>query len=83
LTLCDKDRTLLEDKVGLLNLKLQGRTEDAKVYKLESERFQALYVGADQARVKAVNNAPSRLRWFAAGVLATLATVVAGFVAAR
>lgn len=83
LTLCNKDRTLLEDKAGLLSLKLQGRTEDAKVYKLESERFQALYVGADQERIKAVNNAPSRLRWFAAGVLATLATVVAGFVVAR
>jgi hypothetical protein len=67
----------------MLSLKLQGRTEDAKVYKLESERFQALYVWADQERVKAVNDAPSRLRWFAAGVVAVLTAVVAGFVISR
>lgn len=83
LALCNKDRTLLEDKVGLLSLKLLSRTEDVEVYKLESDRFQALYVEADQEKVKAINDAPSRLRWFAAGVLAVLTATVAGFAISR
>lgn len=83
LTLCNKDRTLLENQAVLLDTKIVGLQADKAVFKKESDRFQALYVEADQARVKAVNDAPSRLRWFAAGVLAVLTATVAGFVISR
>ena len=83
LTLCDKDRTLLENQTVLLDTKIAGLQADKAVFKKESDRFQALYVEADQGRVKAINDAPSRLRWFAAGVLAVLTAAVAGFVISR
>jgi len=83
LTLCNKDRNLLENQTVLLDTKIVGLQADKAVFKKESDRFQALYVEADQARVKAVNDAPSRLRWFAAGVVAVLTAVVAGFVISR
>lgn len=83
LTLCDKDRTLLENQTVLLDTKIVGLQADKAVFKKESDRFQALYVEADQGRVKAINDAPSRLRWFAAGVMAVLTAAVAGFVISR
>ena len=83
LTLCDKDRTLLENQTVLLDTKIVGLQSDKAVFKKESDRFQALYVEADQGRVKAINDAPSRLRWFAAGVLAVLTAAAAGFVISR
>lgn len=83
LTLCDKDRSLLENQTVLLDTKIAGLQSDKAVFKKESDRFQALYVEADQGRVKAINDAPSRLRWFAAGVVAALVAGIAAAFAAK
>lgn len=83
LTLCDKDRSLLENQVTLLDKKAIGLQADKETYRTESDRFQTLYVTADKARVEAINNAPSRLRWFAAGFVAALATGIAAAFAAK
>ena len=81
LTLCDKDRTLLESQTVLLEQKIGGLTLDKEAYRKESDKFQELYVTADKARIDAVNDAPSRLRWFGAGVLAVLIAGIAGAMA--
>lgn len=83
LTLCDKDRSLLENQTVLLDTKIAGLQSDKAVFKKESDRFHALYVEADQGRVKAINDAPSRLRWFAAGVVAALVAGIAAAFAAK
>jgi len=83
LTLCDKDRSLLENQVTLLEKKMTGLQADKEAYRTESDRFQTLYVTADQERVKAVNEAPSRLRWFATGFVAALVTGIAVAFAAK
>lgn len=83
LTLCDKDRSLLENQVTLLGKKATGLQADKEVYRIESDRFQALYVTADKARVEAINSAPSRLRWFATGFVAALVTGIAVALAAK
>jgi hypothetical protein len=83
LSLCKQDRTLLEDQAQLLGQKINGLQLDKDTYKKESNRFQSLYVAADQARVKADNAAPSRLRWFAAGAVAALAAGIAAAISLR
>jgi hypothetical protein len=83
LSLAQADRRLLEQQVAAQDKKVVGLELDKTTYQQESDRFQALYVTADQARVKAENNAPSRLRWFAAGVLAALIAGIAGAMALK
>jgi hypothetical protein len=83
LTLCNKDRSLLENQVSLLGTKTTGLQADKEAYRQESDRFQALYVTADKARVEAIYNAPSRLRWFAAGFVAALVTGIAAAFAVK
>jgi len=83
LTLCDKDRSLLENQVTLLDKKATGLQADKEAYRTESDRFQTLYVTTDKARVEATSNAPSRLRWFAAGFVAALVTGIAAAFAAK
>lgn len=83
LSLAQADRRLLEQQVAAQDKKVVGLELDKTTYRQESDRFQALYVTADQARVKAENDAPSRLRWFAAGVLAALIAGIAGAIALK
>jgi hypothetical protein len=80
LTLCGKDRSLLEGQTELLDKKIIGLQMDKSTYKTESDRFEALYVSTDQAKVKAENAAPSRLRWFGAGAVSALAVVMILFI---
>lgn len=77
LELCNNDRVLLETQADLLIRKVSGLQLDKEVYRKESDRFKDLYVAADKERVEAVNNTPSRIRWFTIGVLTTLITGIA------
>lgn len=83
LNLCLKDRTLQEEKTGLLEGKITGLQKDKETYRLESDRFQAMYVAADTARIEAKNNAPSRLRWFGAGAVTALVAVIAAVISVK
>jgi hypothetical protein len=79
LATCNEDRVLLEQEVGLFKIKSDGLQKDKEEYRQESDRFRELYVKADTERIEAINGAPSRYRWFTAGVISTL---VAGILAA-
>ena len=80
LSLCDSDRELLVKQTGLLAQKITGLQQDKDAYRTESEQFKGLYVAADEQRVAAENNAPSRVRWFAAGAVAVLIGITALFI---
>jgi hypothetical protein len=83
ITLCNIDRSILEDQKKLITAKVEGLQLDKATYKLESDRFQSLYVSADEARIAAVNAAPSRMLWFIAGVAVTMAAGIAAAMAAK
>lgn len=83
LELCNTDRTLLEQQAALLNSKIGGLELDKAEYFKESNQFRDLYVKADQDRVKAENDSPSRLRWFGVGAASALAVLLTLFIVKR
>jgi hypothetical protein len=82
-TLSDRDRKLADSLLTIGDVKIKGLTQDKEEYRKEADKLRDLYIKADQDRVKAENAAPSRLCWFTAGVIATLAAIVGAFAAIR
>ena len=83
LVLCNADRTLLEQQATLLGAEIGGLKLDKSEYRKEADQFRDLYVKADQDRVKAENDSPSRLRWFGVGVASALAVLLTLFIVKR
>lgn len=83
LELCNTDRTLLEQQAALLNTEIGGLKLDKAEGFREADQFRDLYVKADQERVKAENDSPSRLRWFGTGAASALAVLLVLFVVKR
>lgn len=83
LSLCNQDRNLQEKQIINLDAKVVGLQKDKSTYLAESEQFKSMYVKADQERVKAENDSPSRFRWFVAGFLTAMAAGVAAALAGR
>jgi len=80
LTLAGADIKLLEHQTVEQEKKIAGLELDKSSYRQESDRFQALYVQADKDKVEAENAAPSRLRWFGAGVATAITVVLTLFI---
>lgn len=73
-SLCDKDRKLAEGEIKQLNLKSSTLQEDLKIVTQAKDDYKDLYVKADQARLKAEEDKPSRMTWFGAGFLSAVVT---------
>ena len=80
MVLAQTDRKLLEQQVAEQDTMIGGLKLDKITYRQESDRFQELYVQADKDKVKAQNEAPSRLRWFGAGAASCLAVLLTLFI---
>jgi hypothetical protein len=75
----EAEKKLLNGEVGLLKEKSQALTLDVTVVTKAKDDYKELYTKADDARLKAVENAPSRATWFGWGALTA---VVLGTLAA-
>lgn len=74
LTLIDKDRQLANTEVEKLKFKSTSLQEDLQIVIKAKDDYKNLYVKADDARLKAEENSPSRMTWFGVGFVSAAIT---------
>jgi len=65
----EAERKLLNGEVGLLKEKTQALNLDVTTMTKAKDEYKELYVKADNARLKAIEDKPSRATWFGWGAL--------------
>ena len=64
---CKADKDLGDKEIGLLKKETESLKVDLNVVMKAKDDYKELYVKADEARLKELENKPSRMTWFGLG----------------